>query len=142
MKLTRLQSTAKKVTLSTQETEKVVAVPVVLESPYTEEEIVYNDLVKRYPLLGDFVKETGLVFVSTLEPPREIEDQNRALYKLAKELLTPERSYTPEEVVGELEKAKKITKERAERGFNMMRTKGAIVRVENTKNKYRVNIVN
>ena len=142
MKLTRLQSTAKKVTLSTQETEKVVAVPVVLESPYTEEEIVYNDLVKRYPLLGDFVKETGLVFVSTLEPPREIEDQNRALYNLAKELLTPERSYTPEEVVGELERAKKITKERAERGFNMMRTKGAIVRVENTKNKYRVNIVN
>jgi hypothetical protein len=142
MKLTRLQSTAKKVTLSTQETETVVVVPVVLESPYREEEIVYNDLVKRYPLLGDFVKETGLVFVSTLEPPREIEDQNRALYKLAKELLTPERSYTPEEVVGELEKAKKITKERAERGFNMMRTKGAIVRVENTKNKYRVNIVN
>jgi len=142
MKLTRLNYTAKKVTLSTQEPEKVVAVPVVLESPYTEEEIVYNDLVKRYPLLGDFVKETGLVFVSTLEPPREIEDQNRALYKLAKELLTPERSYTPEEVVGELEKAKKITKERAERGFNMMRTKGAIVRVENTKNKYRVNIVN
>jgi hypothetical protein len=142
MKLTRLQSTAKKVTLSTQEPEIVVAVPVVLESPYTEEEIVYNDLVKRYPLLGDFVKETGLVFVSTLEPPREIEDKNRALYKLAKELLTPERSYTPEEVVGELEKAKKITKERAERGFNMMRTKGAIVRVENTKNKYRVNIVN
>jgi hypothetical protein len=141
MKLTRLQSTAKKVTLSTQEPEIVVAVPVVLESPYTEEEIVYNDLVKRYPLLGDFVKETGLVFVSTLEPPREIEDQNRALYKLAKELLTPERSYTPEEVVGELEKAKKITKERAERGFNMMRTKGAIVRVENTKNRYRVNIV-
>jgi len=142
MKLTRLQSTAKKVTLSTLEKEKVVAVPVVLESPYTEEEIVYNDLVKRYPLLGDFVKETGLVFVSTLEPPREIEDQNRALYKLAKELLSPERSYTPEEVVGELEKAKKITKERAERGFNMMRTKGAIIRVENTKNKYRVNIVN
>ena len=139
MKLTRLQSTAKKVTLSTQE--KVVAVPVVLESPYTEEEIVYNDLVKRYPLLGDFVKETGLVFVSTLEPPREIEDQNRALYKLAKELLSPERSYTPEEVVGELEKAKKITKERAERGFNMMRTKGAIVRVEHTQNRYRVNIV-
>ena len=142
MKLTRLQSTAKKVTLSTQEKEKVVAVPVVLESPYTEEEIVYNDLVKRYPLLGDFVKETGLVFVSTLEPPREIEDKNRALYKLAKELLSPERSYTPEEVVGELERAKKITKERAERGFRMMRTKGAIVRVENTKNKYRVNIVN
>jgi hypothetical protein len=141
MKLTRLQSTAKKVTLSTQEPEIVVAVPVVLEKPYTEEEIVYNDLVKRYPLLGDFVKETGLVFVSSLEPPREIEDKNRALYKLAKELLTPERSYTPEEVVGELEKAKKITKERAERGFNMMRTKGAIVRVENTKNKYRVNIV-
>jgi hypothetical protein len=141
MKLTRLQSTAKKVTLSTQEKEKVVAVPVVLESPYTEEEIVYNDLVKRYPLLGDFVKETGLVFVSTLEPPREIEDQNRALYKLAKELLSPERSYTPEEVVGELEKAKKITKERAERGFNMMRTKGAIVRVEHTQNRYRVNIV-
>jgi hypothetical protein len=141
MKLTRLQSTAKKVTLSTQEREKVVAVPVVLESPYTEEEIVYNDLVKRYPLLGDFVKETGLVFVSTLEPPREIEDKNRALYNLAKELLNPERSYTPEEVVGELEKAKKITKERAERGFNMMRTKGAIVRVENTKNRYRVNIV-
>jgi hypothetical protein len=142
MKLTRLQSTAKKVTLFTQETEKVVAVPVVLESPYTEEEIVYNDLVKRYPLLGDFVKETGLVFVSTLEEPREIEDKNRALYNLAKELFSPERSYTPEEVVGELEKAKKITKERAERGFNMMRTKGAIVRVENTKNKYRVNIVN
>jgi hypothetical protein len=142
MKLTRLQSTAKKVTLSTQEPEIVVVVPVVLESPYTEEEIVYNDLVKRYTLLGDFVKETGLVFVSTLEPPREIEDKNRALYNLAKELLTPERSYTPEEVVGELERAKKITKERAERGFNMMRTKGAIVRVENTKNKYRVNIVN
>ena len=141
MKLTRLQSTAKKVTLSTQEKEKVVAVPVVLESPYTEEEIVYNDLVKRYPLLGDFVKETGLVFVSTLEPPREIEDKNRALYNLAKELLSPERSYTPEEVVGELEKAKKITKERAERGFNMMRTKGAIVRVEHTQNRYRVNIV-
>jgi hypothetical protein len=141
MKLTRLQSTAKKVTLSTQEREKVVAVPVVLESPYTEEEIVYNDLVKRYPLLGDFVKETGLVFVSTLEPPREIEDKNRALYNLAKELLSPERSYTPEEVVGELEKAKKITKERAERGFNMMRTKGAIVRVEHTQNRYRVNIV-
>lgn len=142
MKLTRLQSTAKKVTLSTLEKEKVVAVPVVLESPYTEEEIVYNDLVKRYPLLGDFVKETGLVFVSTLGPPREIEDKNRALYNLAKELLSPERSYTPEEVVGELERAKKITKERAERGFRMMRTKGAIVRVENTKNKYRVNIVN
>ena len=142
MKLTRLQSTAKKVTLSTLEKEKVVAVPVVLESPYTEEEIVYNDLVKRYPLLGDFVKETGLVFVSTLEPPREIEDKNRALYNLAKELLSPERSYTPEEVVGELERAKKITKERAERGFRMMRTKGAIVRVENTKNKYCVNIVN
>ena len=142
MKLTRLQSTAKKVTLSTLEKEKVVAVPVVLESPYTEEEIVYNDLVKRYPLLGDFVKETGLVFVSTLEPPREIEDKNRALYNLAKELLSPESSYTPEEVVGELERAKKITKERAERGFRMMRTKGAIVRVENTKNKYRVNIVN
>ena len=142
MKLTRLQSTAKKVTLSTLEKEKVVAVPVVLESPYTEEEIVYNDLVKRYPLLGDFVKETGLVFVSTLEPPREIEDKTRALYNLAKELLSPERSYTPEEVVGELERAKKITKERAERGFRMMRTKGAIVRVENTKNKYRVNIVN
>lgn len=142
MKLTRLNYTAKKVTLSTQEKETVVAIPVVLEKPYTEEEIVYNDLVKRYPLLGDFVKETGLVFVSTLEPPREIEDKNRALYNLAKELLTPERSYTPEEVVGELERAKKITKERAERGFNMMRTKGAIVRVENTKNKYRVNIVN
>lgn len=141
MKLTRLQSTAKKVTLSTQEKEKVVAVPVALESPYTEEEIVYNDLVKRYPLLGDFVKETGLVFVSTLEPPREIEDKNRALYNLAKELLSPERSYTPEEVVEELEKAKKITKERAERGFNMMRTKGAIVRVEHTQNRYRVNIV-
>ena len=141
MKLTRLQSTAKKVTLSTQEKEKVVAVPVVLESPYTEEEIVYNDLVKRYPLLGDFVNETGLVFVSTLEPPREIEDKNRALYNLAKELLSPERSYTPEEVVGELERAKKITKERAERGFNMMRTKGAIVRVEHTQNRYRVNIV-
>ena len=88
------------------------------------------------------MKETGLVFVSTLEPPREIEDKNRALYNLAKELLSPERSYTPEEVVGELERAKKITKERAERGFRMMRTKGAIVRVENTKNKYRVNIVN
>ena len=111
-------------------------------APYTEEEIVYNDIVKRYPLLDNFVKETGLVFVSTLEPPREIEDKNRALYKLAKELLSPERSYTPEEVVGELEKAKKITKERAERGFKMMRLKGAIVRVENTKNRYRVNLVN
>jgi hypothetical protein len=141
MKLTRANYKAKKVTLSTQEKERVVVAPVVLESPYTKEEIVYNDLVKRYPLLGDFVKETGLVFVSSLEPPREIEDKNRALYKLAKELLSPERSYTPEEVVGELEKAKKITKERAERGFNMMRTKGAIVRVEHTQNRYRVNIV-
>jgi hypothetical protein len=142
MKLTRANYKAKKLTLSTQEKEKVVAVPLVLESPYTEEEIVYNDIVKRYPKLGDFVKETGLVFVSSLEPPREIEDKNRALYNLAKELLSPERSYTPEEVVGELEKAKKITKERAERGFNMMRTKGAIVRVEHTQNRYRVNIVN
>jgi len=105
MKLTRLQSTAKKVTLSTQEKEKVVAVPVVLESPYTEEEIVYNDLVKRYPLLGDFVKETGLVFVSTLEPPREIEDKDIYLYNLAKELLSPERNYTPEEVEVEITRA-------------------------------------
>ena len=143
MKLTRLHYKAKKVTLSTQEKETVeVVAPIVLEKPYTEEEIVYNDIKKRYPLLGDFVKETGLVFVSTLEEPREIEDKNRALYNLAKELLSPERSYTPEEVVGELERAKKITKERAERGFKMMRIKGAIVRVENTVNRCRVNLVN
>lgn len=142
MKLTRANYKAKKVTLSTLERERVVVAPVVLESPYTEEEIVYNDLVKRYPLLGDFVKKIGLVFVSTLEPPREIKDKNRALYNLAKELLSPERSYTLEEVVGELERAKKITKERAERGFKMMRTSGVIVTVENTKNRYRVNLVN
>jgi hypothetical protein len=142
MKLTRANYKAKKVTLSTQEKETVVVAPIILEKPYTEEEVIYNDIVKRYPKLGDFVKETGLVFVSSLEPPREIEDKNRALYKLAKELLSPEKTYTPEEVVGEIERVKKITKERAERGFKMMRIKGAIVRVENTVNRYRVNLVN
>ena len=112
MKLTRANYKAKKVTLSTQEKDTVVVVPIVLEKPYTEEEVIYNDIVKRYPKLGDFVKETGLVFVSSLEPPREIE------------------------------RVKKITQERAERGFKMMRIKGAIVRVENTVNRYRVNLVN
>ena len=142
MKLTRANYKAKRITLSTREKEIEVVGPIVLEKPYTEEEVIYNDIVKRYPKLGDFVKETGLVFVSTLEPPREIEDKNRALYNLAKELLSPDRSYTPEEVIGELERAKRITKERAEKGFKMMRIKGAIVRVENTVNRYRVNLVN
>lgn len=140
MKLTRAIYKAKKVTLSTKK--KVIVAPIVQEKPYTEEEIIYNNYLKKYPKLGNFVKEIGLVFVSTLEEPRELEDKTRALYNLAKELLSPERSYTPEEVVGELERAKKITKERAERGFKMMRIKGAIVRVENTKNRYRVNLVN
>lgn len=142
MKLTRANHKTKKVTLSFREKETVVVAPIVLEKPYTEEEVIYNDIIKRYPKLGEFVKETGLVFVSSQEPPREIEDKNRALFKLAKELLSPNRTYTSEEVVEEIERIKKIPKERAERGFKMMRIKGAIIRVENTVNKYRVNLVN
>jgi hypothetical protein len=140
MKLTRAIYKAKKVTLSTKK--KVIVAPIVQEKPYTEEEIIYNNYLKKYPKLGNFVKEIGLVFVSTLEPPREIEDKNIAFYKITTELFSPDRTYTPEEIVGKLERVKKIAKERAERGFQMMRKNGAIVRVENTENRYRVNIVN
>jgi hypothetical protein len=94
----------------------VVAVSVVPEIPYTDEEIVFNDTVRRYPIVGDFIKETGLVFVSTLVPPREIEDKDIYLYNLAKELLSPERGYNREEVEVELERARRRLqrKERSE----------------------------
>ena len=107
--------------------------PVAPGSPPTEEDIIYSRLLGKYPLLGELVETLDLVSTKTgdrlrrvdiTQPPRPV-DRSR-LIALATEILEPENSYSQEEVISRLQEATKVSPERAERGFNLMREAGAI----------------
>jgi len=97
----------------------------------TLEEITYSRLLAKYPLINELVETLDLVSLQTGERIRRVEvkdepvDSSR-LIALACKILQPENSYSQEEVITRLQEATKVSPERAERGFNLMREAGAI----------------
>lgn len=99
----------------------------------TEEEIAYSKLVVKYPLIEKLVNRVGLVSDKTGERLRIVEISNKikdkeriGLINLAHRILQGERSYNRAEIVDRIEGATEVTKDRAEKGFNLLLQAGAI----------------
>lgn len=113
---------------------RIEATPILVDQrPPTEEEIAYSKLVVKYPLIEKLVNRVGLVSDKTGERLRIVEISNTLRDRkkiepvdLAKRILSGERSYTREEIVDRIEGATEVTKDRAEKGFNLLLQAGAI----------------
>jgi hypothetical protein len=121
--------------------------PIMVERPPSDERIAYSKLVAINPLLEELVDTFDLVSNTTGErikkvklkedikplPEPDIKAQEidkPKLIALAQRVLKDVESYTKEEVIERIVEATKVTKERAERGFNLILQAGAIETTE------------
>lgn len=86
------------------------------------EEVVYMTMVKRYPLLEALVASLGLVIDTDEKRPLE----TAKLWKITEDILTRNTSYTKEEIICRIQLNTKVSRERAENGFNKMIEAGII----------------
>lgn len=101
--------------------------PKKVEMPPTAEEIAFSKMVEKYPILLEAVELLDLVSPVTgmrvrivdIKPPKE------ALITLANKLIKGEDTHSKEEIIEAIQKGSRISKERAERGFNLMLEAGA-----------------
>jgi hypothetical protein len=97
------------------------------QSPFNEE-IVYNTMKLKYPLLEALVASFDLV-LNKPEQGAEIKPQpvdRNKLKGIAEEIFKRNNSYTREEVIYRIQENTKIDRSRAERGFNLMIQEGII----------------
>jgi hypothetical protein len=107
---------------------RIEATPTLVDQrPPTEEEIAYSKLVAKYPLIEKLVNRVGLVSDKTGDrlrivklPEERMAIDNSKLIDLAHRILQGERSYNRAEIVDQIEGATEVTKDRAERGFNLL----------------------
>jgi hypothetical protein len=101
--------------------------PINVEAPSTAEERMYSKIVEKCPLFLEAVELLDLVSPVTgmrvrivdIKPPKE------ALITLANKLIKGEDTHSKEDIIEAIQKGSRISKERAERGFNLMLEAGA-----------------
>lgn len=79
----------------------------------TSEEIAYNKLLQRNPLIEKLVEKLDLI-------------HNFKLIALAQRIIEKKNSYTKEEVIDKIKEATNVNQERAEKGLNLILQAGAI----------------
>ncbi len=117
--------------------------PILVETPPTEEEIVYSKLVAKNPLIEELVERLDLVSIKTGKRIRKVEliesiktppepkikaqeiDKPK-LIALAHRIIEGGNNYSKEEIVAKLKEATNVNQERAEIGFNLILQAGAI----------------
>ena len=105
---------------------------------YTSEEVALGQLLQAEPLIGELIERFGLVSEITGKPLRapeaeELEGRReaslraeRSLEDVAREILQPQRVYTSEEVITQLQATYQIGKKRAETGFKKLLEEGLL----------------
>jgi hypothetical protein len=112
--------------------------PLIKDLPPTPEEIAYSKLLAKCPQIEELVNRLDLVSsvtgqrikiidLSKVTPPEEPRDIKK-LFALAEGLLQPQNNYSQDEVVDAIKHNTKVTKERAEIGFNLILRAGAILK--------------
>lgn len=117
--------------------------PILVETPPTEEEIVYSKLVAKNPLIEELVERLDLVSIKTGKRIRKVEliesiktppepkikaqeiDKPK-LIALSHRIIEGGNNYSKEEIVAKLKEATNVNQERAEIGFNLILQAGAI----------------
>ena len=104
----------------------------------TSEEIAYNKLLQRNPLIEKLVEKLDLVSNTTGERIKKVniahkkpevkaqEIDNFKLIALAQRIIEKRNSYTKEEVIDKIKEATNVNQERAEKGLNLILQAGAI----------------
>ena len=117
--------------------------PILVERPPSDEEIAYSKLVAINPLIEELVERLDLVSETTgerikkvklredIKPHPEPEIKTKKIDKpkliaLAKRVIKEAYSYSKDEVIDLIKETTNVSKERAERGFNLMLQAGAI----------------
>jgi len=112
--------------------------PILVERPPSDEEIAYSKLVAINPLIEELVERLDLVSIKTgerikkvelredLKTPTEPEIDKPKLIALAQRVIKEAYSYSKDEVIDLIKQTTNVSKERAERGFNLMLQAGAI----------------
>ena len=117
--------------------------PILVETPPTEEEIVYSKLVAKNPLIEELVERLDLVSIKTGKRIRKVkliesikthpepkikaqEIDKPILIALAQRIIEGGNNYSKEEIVAKLKEATNVNQERAEIGFNLILQAGAI----------------
>jgi len=106
--------------------------PITAPQSLSEEEVVYRTMVGKYPLLESLVASLDLV-LSKPEKRAEIKPQpvdKSKLRKIAEGTLSRNSSYQKEEIIDRLQRGAEVSRERAERGFNLMVGAGIIETID------------
>ena len=89
------------------------------------EDIEFSRLAEVDPIIGDLVDMFDLVDSDTDRQPQRVDLSQ--YYKLAIQVLPPETSASPGEIIKQLEQTFNITTARAENGFKKLLASGAIL---------------
>ena len=117
--------------------------PILVERPPSDEEIAYSKLVAINPLIEELVERLDLVSIKTgerikkvelredIKPHPEPEVKAKEIDKpkliaLAQRVIKEACSYSKNEAIDLIKETTNVSKERAERGFNLMLQAGAI----------------
>jgi len=112
--------------------------PIKVERPPSDERIAYSKLVAINPLIEELAERLDLVSIKTgerikkvelredLKTPTEPEIDKPKLIALAQRVIKEAYSYSKDEVIDLIKQTTNVSKERAERGFNLMLQAGAI----------------
>jgi len=112
--------------------------PTTIKSPPSDEAIAYSKLLSINPALGELVDRLNLVseitgerieVVETIEPhpePEIKEIDKPKLIDLADRIIEGENNYSREDIIERIMNATKVTRERAERGLNLIIQTGII----------------
>lgn len=106
----------------------------------TEDELVYSQMLAINPLIADLMSRFSLVSSKTGAELREVEvgeevvavaDKTEPaspakIKEIAERILQPMNSYSREEIIAGLQDSNKISQERAEKGFSLFLSSGAI----------------
>lgn len=124
---------------------------ILINRPPTDEEIAYSKLVAINPLIEELVERLDLVSITTgkrikkvelredINPQPETKAQEidrPKLIALAKRVIEEENSYSKEEIIERIKQATNVSKERAERGFNLMLQAEAIEAIPSGERYY------
>lgn len=124
---------------------------ILINRPPTDEEIAYSKLVAINPLIEELVERLDLVSITTgkrikkvelredIKPQPETKAQEidrPKLIALAKRVIEEENSYSKEEIIERIKQATNVSKERAERGFNLMLQAEAIEAIPSGERYY------
>jgi len=97
------------------------------QSP-SDEEVMYETMISKYPLLEALVSSLDLVLIKT-EKREEVKSQPidiNKLRKITERVLSRNTSYTKEEVIYRIQQTTKVDRDRVERGFTLMVEAGVI----------------